>query len=71
MVLEDSPWMPPQQGFYSSDAYTDYAVERIREHGREHASQPLFLYLAYTAPHFPLHAPPEHIARYKGRYDIG
>jgi arylsulfatase A-like enzyme len=71
MALEDSSWTPPEQGYYATDAYTDYAVERIREHRAEHPAQPFFLYLAYTAPHFPLHALPEDIARYEGRYDIG
>ncbi len=35
------------------------------------SNKPFFLYLAYTAPHWPLQALPEDIARYKGRYDIG
>lgn len=71
MVLEDTPWTPPAEGFYATDAYNDYAAERIREHHREHPSQPFFLYLAHTAPHFPLHALPEDIKRYERRYDIG
>ena len=34
-------------------------------------SDPLFLYVAFTAPHWPLHAPEETIAKYKGKYDGG
>ncbi len=71
MVLEDEPWRPAGDGFYATDAYTDYAVERIREHAREGAGRPFFLYLAYTAPHFPLHALPGDVARYARRYDEG
>jgi arylsulfatase A-like enzyme len=71
MALEDSSWTPPREGYYATDAYTEYAVDRIHEHRAEHSAQPFFLYLAYTAPHFPLHALPEDIARYERRYDIG
>ena len=71
MVLEDDLWTPPDSGYYATDAYTDYAVERIREHAGAEPERPFFLYLAYTAPHFPLHALPEDLARYRGRYDTG
>jgi arylsulfatase len=70
MALEDQPWKPaPDQRFYMTDAFTDYAVERIAEYAPK--PDPFFLYLAYTAPHWPLHAPPEDIARYRGRYRVG
>lgn len=60
----------PQPGdFYSTDAFTDHAVQCIDERGN--ADQPFFMYLAYNAPHWPLHALPEDIARYRGRYDQG
>ncbi|MEM9158473.1 MAG: arylsulfatase [Verrucomicrobiota bacterium] len=52
-------------GFYMTDAFTDKAVEFIEE---RNSDQPFFMYLAYTAPHWPLHALPEDIAKYKGRY---
>ncbi|RMH61304.1 MAG: arylsulfatase [Bacteroidetes bacterium] len=71
MALDDAPWTPPAEGFYMTDAFTDYAVRFLDEHADEHAGEPFFLYLAYTAPHWPLHALPEDIARYQGRYDIG
>jgi len=60
---------PPSEGFYVTDAFTDYAVACIDEH--ENPEQPFFLYLAYTAPHWPLHALPEDIARYRGKYMDG
>lgn len=71
MVLEDRLWEPSGDGFYATDAYNDYAADRIREHRREHAGSPFFLYVAHTAPHFPLHALPEDIARYEERYKAG
>ncbi len=59
----------PSDGFYSTDAFTNYAIEFIDEaRGRQ---QPYFLYLAHNAPHFPLHALPEDIAKYRHRYRVG
>lgn len=60
--------MPPNEGFYTTDAFTDFAVRCIDEHDEE---DPFFLYLAYTAPHWPLHAHPEDIAKYRGKYKEG
>jgi len=58
----------PGEGFYYTDAISDTAVKFIREH---HSDNPFFMYVAYTAAHWPMHALPEDIARYKGMYDIG
>lgn len=58
-------------GFYSTDAWTDYAIEFMEETGEADPDKPFFLYLAHNAPHFPLHAPPEEIAKYKDRYLVG
>jgi arylsulfatase A-like enzyme len=55
-------------GFYYTDAITDNAVRYIDE---TPADKPLFLYAAYTAPHWPLHAREEDIAKYKGRFRAG
>jgi arylsulfatase len=57
--------------FYYTEAITHEAVAFVREHRRQHPRQPFFLYVAYTAPHWPLHACPEDVARYAGAYDIG
>jgi len=57
------------EGFYITDAISDYAAEQIGELGKK--AEPFFLYVAYTSPHWPLHALPEDIAKYKGKYDIG
>lgn len=58
--------------FYSSDAFAQSLISQLQA-GRsgEAASKPFFAYLAFTAPHWPLQAPPATIAKYKGRYDGG
>jgi arylsulfatase len=55
--------------FYSSDAYTDAGISFI-EQGLE-SGRPFFLYLSYAAPHYPLHAHAEDIAKYRGRFSGG
>ncbi len=71
--LDDEPLPPaePGSGYYSSTAIGQYAVDFLKEHEQHHAGTPLFLYLAFIAPHFPLHAPQEDIDFYRGRYDEG
>lgn len=61
----------PGDDYYVTDAFSDYAVRFLGEHAKEYAGQPFFLHLCYTAPHFPLHARPEEIARYRGKYAEG
>ncbi|MET0963628.1 MAG: arylsulfatase [Noviherbaspirillum sp.] len=57
--------------FFYTDAISDQAAAYIRQHAHEHADQPFFQYVAYTAPHWPLHAHESDIAKYKGRFDAG
>jgi arylsulfatase A-like enzyme len=59
----------PDKKFYHTDAFTDYAIDRLDEYKDE--DKPFILYLPYTAPHYPLHAWPEDIAKYRGKYKIG
>ena len=54
--------------YYYTDAISDHAVRYIEEHKGD---QPFFLYVAYTAPHWPMHATEKEIAAYKGFYDKG
>jgi len=68
MARDDNPCVPDSERFYMTDAFSDNAVRYIEEHDQ---SKPFLLYLAYTAPHWPLHAWPEDIARYRGKYKIG
>ncbi|MCC5867032.1 MAG: sulfatase-like hydrolase/transferase [Gammaproteobacteria bacterium] len=64
-TLDDLP-----ADFYSSDTFTDKLLEYLED--REHDdARPFFALLSYTAPHWPLQAPKEDIARHKGRYDDG
>ncbi len=55
--------------WYTTDVFTDYGLKFIDEALK--AKKPFFLYLAYNAPHFPLQAPAEDIAKYRGKYKIG
>lgn len=59
----------PRDGFYSSVAFTDKLLEYMKN--GEDTGKPFFAYLAFTAPHWPLHAPDEDIAKYEGRYKEG
>ena len=58
--------------FYTTDAFTDHAIRFIDEH-KSGASKdsPFLLYLAYTAPHWPLHAHDEELEKYQGKYAMG
>ena len=67
-LAEDNDYVPPSEDFYSTTAFTDYAIKCIKEHKRD---SPFFLYLSYPAPHWPLQAPLKAIAEYKGKYDKG
>jgi arylsulfatase len=60
-----------QPGWFYTDAISDNAVSFVEERHAEKADDPFFLYLAYTAPHWPLHAHESDIARYAGRFDAG
>ncbi|MFZ5829913.1 MAG: arylsulfatase [Planctomycetota bacterium] len=65
----DPEYKPDQ--FYYTDAISDHAVRFITEHEQAHGEQPFFLYVAYTAAHWPMHALEKDIAKYKGKYDAG
>ena len=58
----------PGDGFYTTDAFVDHALQFI---GQGDKTKPFFLYLAFNAPHFPLMAPAEEIAKFRGKYKIG
>ncbi len=69
-----SPFADPEykpESYYYTDAISDTAARYIAEHKRDHANQPFFLYVAYTAAHWPMHAREKDIAKYKGKYDRG
>lgn len=68
--LDNKP-IAPGKDYYLTDAITDYGCRFINEHMEQSASQPFFLYLAHYAPHLPLHARPEDIARHRGKFKKG
>lgn len=57
--------------YFYTDAITDAAVGFIESHQCGHAGTPMFCYVAYTAPHFPLQAPTNDIEAQAGRYKAG
>jgi hypothetical protein len=67
------PTPAPGEGYYATTAITDHAIDFLREHATstEGDESPFLLYVAYTAPHFPLHALKEDIAKYEGHYQQG
>lgn len=69
--LDGTPWQPDDPDFYATDGFTDFAIEFIENGQRQDAKKPFFIYLAYNAPHNPLQAPDEDIARHRGRYLVG
>lgn len=69
VLMDDDRCVDVPDGFYFTDAITDRAIGMVE--GALKADMPFFLYLAHTAPHWPLHAPPEDIARYADTYAGG
>ncbi len=72
--FEDDVKLPPVEpgtGFYGTVAIADHVIAHLKEHADKFRAQPFFEYMAFTAPHFPLMATPEDIARYKGAYKLG
>jgi arylsulfatase len=67
---DNDPEYQPDQ-YYYTHAISDHAVRYINEHSKDHGDAPFFMYVAYTAPHWPMHALEKDIAKYKGRYDAG
>ena len=67
-------WVPPDElpdEFFLTDAISDEASGFIRDHHAKSPDDPFFSYVAYTSPHWPLHAHEEDIARYEGRFSAG
>ena len=71
LTEDDTPLETPKDGFYLTDAITDHGVSFVKDHRRTHPDRPLFMYVAYTAPHWPLHALKDDIDRYRGKYREG
>ncbi len=65
------PAVTTNSGYYSSTAIANHAIHCLQEHAAKHPAQPFLEFLAFTAPHFPVQAPAEDIARYRDRYVRG
>ena len=63
-IVHDFP-----EGFYSTDAIADHAVAQIDRFSG--TSRPFFVHVCFTAPHYPLHAKAQDMARYQGQYMMG
>lgn len=68
LTLDNTPLPPPQSPYYTTDAFTDYAIRFI---DGQTDDKPFFLYLAYNAPHWPLQAKDQDIEKFAGKYDKG
>ena len=67
---ENDPEYKPKV-FYYTDALSDNAVRFLQQHQRESAEKPFFMYVAYTAAHWPMQALEKDIAKYRGKFDGG
>jgi len=70
-LTDDNTQIQAPKGFYYTDAISDTAVKFITEHRKARPKDPFFLYVAYTAPHWPLHAHRRDIDKYRGTYRKG
>ena len=66
----DNDAIEPGEDFYYTDAITEKSCEFIRNHNKK-SKTPFFSYVSYTAPHWPLHAKPIDILKYKDTYKQG
>jgi arylsulfatase len=66
----DAEYRPAGEYYYTT-ALADQAARFVREHKGAAGEKPFFLYVAFTAPHWPLHAPADAVAKYAGKYDGG
>ena len=71
--IDDVPVKVPadEKGYYATIATADHAIECLKDHAAVHSDKPFFHYVAFIAPHFPLHALPEDIAKYRDKYLAG
>jgi arylsulfatase A-like enzyme len=71
--LDDKPVNPADEksDYYATVATVDHAIDCLQDHAKNHKGKPFFHYVAFIAPHFPLHAPQADIDRYADKYEQG
>ncbi len=71
--IDDKPVKPAadEKGYYATIATADHAIDCLKEHAAKYGEKPFFHYVAFHAPHFPLHALPQDIAKYRDKYLAG
>lgn len=69
--LDTDPTTWRNGAFYYTREISQHATQFMREHQERDDDSPFFLYVAYTAPHWPMHAPEPDIEPYRGLYDVG
>ena len=73
-ILVDGQKLPagdPRSNEYVTVSIADHAVQCLKEHAAQSPKAPFLQFVAFTSPHFPLHALPEDIARYREVYRAG
>ncbi len=71
--IDDTPVKVPanEDGYYATIATADHAIECLKDHAENYSQAPFFHYIPFIAPHFPLHALPQDIAKYRDKYLAG
>lgn len=70
ITCQNDPEYQPEEYYYTT-ALADNAVKYLQEHKNESPDAPFFMYVAFTAAHWPMHALEKDIAKYKGKFDDG
>lgn len=71
-MIDDKPInVDENEEYYATTGTADHAIDCLKDHAANHSDKPFFHYIAFIAPHFPLHARPQDIAKYQGRYAEG
>ncbi len=71
-LIDDKPIkVDENEEYYATTGTADHAIDCLKDHAANHAEKPFFHYIAFIAPHFPLHARPQDIAKYQDRYAEG
>ena len=71
-LTRDNELIPPDSpDFFYTDAIAANASQFVRDHARDHGEEPFFMYVAFTAAHWPMHARPKNMKKYEGVYDCG